>query len=423
MQVVTSHLKAVDPEVYDAIRREEARQAGHLELIASENWTSPAVREAVGSVMTDKYAEGYPGHRYYGGCEFVDVVEQLAIDRVKRLFGAAYANVQPHAGAPANTAVYLAALKPGDRILGMDLAHGGHLTHGSAVNLSGQLYQVAHYGVSPRDHRLDMDAVRDIARRFRPQLIVAGASAYPRQIDFRAFRHIADEVGALLMVDMAHIAGLVAAGLHPNPVEVADFVTSTTHKTLRGPRGGFILAKPEWGKAIDKAVFPGLQGGPLMNLIAGKAVAFGEALQPAFRRYQEQVVQNAARLARGLMERGLPLISGGTDNHLMLVNVKAVGITGKEAQDRLDWVGITVNKNTIPFETEKPTVASGIRIGTPQVTTRGMGLEEMDELADIIAGVIKAPPSFDPAPYRARVKSLCRRFPLPGIDPEEPWAD
>jgi glycine hydroxymethyltransferase len=418
MQVVTSHLKEADPEVYAAIRNEEARQANHLELIASENWTSVAVREAVGSVMTDKYAEGYPGRRYYGGCEFVDVVESLALERVKQLFGAEYANVQPHAGAPANTAVYLACLKPGDRILGMNLAHGGHLTHGSPVNISGQLYEVAHYGVSPRDHRIDFDQVRELAHQFRPRLIVAGASAYPRQIDFAAFRAIADEVDALFMVDMAHIAGLVAAGLHPNPVPWADFVTSTTHKTLRGPRGGFILSTNEWAKELDKAVFPGLQGGPLMNLIAGKAVAFGEALRPEFRRYQEQVVANAARLASRLMERGMTLVSGGTDNHLMLVNVKAIGITGKEAQDRLGRVGITVNKNTIPFETEKPTVTSGIRIGTPQVTTRGMGLEEMDELADIIAGVLLAPPDFDPAPFKARVLGLCRRFPLPGINPE-----
>lgn len=418
MQVVTSHLKEADPEVYAAIRNEEARQANHLELIASENWTSVAVREAVGSVMTDKYAEGYPGRRYYGGCEFVDVVESLAIERVKQLFGAEYANVQPHAGAPANTAVYLACLKPGDRILGMNLAHGGHLTHGSPVNVSGQLYEVAHYGVSPRDHRIDLDQVRELAHQFRPRLIVAGASAYPRQIDFAAFRAIADEVDALFMVDMAHIAGLVAAGLHPNPVPWADFVTSTTHKTLRGPRGGFILSTQDWAKELDKAVFPGLQGGPLMNLIAGKAVAFGEALRPEFRRYQEQVVKNAARLASRLMERGMTLVSGGTDNHLMLVNVKAIGITGKEAQDRLGMVGITVNKNTIPFETEKPTVTSGIRIGTPQVTTRGMGLEEMDELADIIAGVLLAPPDFDPDPFKARVLSLCRRFPLPGINPE-----
>ncbi|PSR33329.1 MAG: serine hydroxymethyltransferase [Sulfobacillus benefaciens] len=412
-----STLQQVDPDVYQAIQNEERRQALHLELIASENWTSPAVREAVGSVMTDKYAEGYPSHRYYGGCEYVDVVETLARDRVKELFGAEYANVQPHAGAPANLAVYFTALKPGDRILGMNLTHGGHLTHGSPVNFSGQLYSVHSYGVDATSERLDMDAVREAALQSRPQMIVAGASAYPRQLDFPAFASIAREVGALLMVDMAHIAGLVAAGLHPSPVGHADFVTSTTHKTLRGPRGGFILTNAEWGKKVDKVVFPGLQGGPLMNLIAGKAVAFGEALTPEFRQYQARVVANARRLAEQLSARGLRLVSGGTDNHLMLVDVKYSGLTGSEAQRRLAAIGITVNKNTIPNETEKPTVTSGIRIGTPQVTTRGFGLEEMDQLAEIIAQVIQGPKDFDPQPLANRVETLARAFPLPGLEP------
>ncbi len=410
-------LQHVDPDVYQAIQNEERRQALHLELIASENWTSPAVREAVGSVMTDKYAEGYPAHRYYGGCEYVDVVETLARDRVKELFGAEHANVQPHAGAPANLAVYFAALKPGDRILGMNLTHGGHLTHGSPVNFSGQLYAVHSYGVDATSERLDMDAVRQVALESRPHMIVAGASAYPRQLDFPAFASIAREVGALLMVDMAHIAGLVAAGLHPTPVGHADFVTSTTHKTLRGPRGGFILTNAEWGKKVDKVVFPGLQGGPLMNLIAGKAVAFGEALTQEFRQYQARVVANAHRLAEQLAGRGLRLVSGGTDNHLILVDVKHSGLTGSEAQRRLAAIGITVNKNTIPNETEKPTVASGIRIGTPQVTTRGFGLEEMDQLADIISHVIQGPKEFEPDSLAQRVEELARAYPLPGLDP------
>ncbi|MCL5971619.1 MAG: serine hydroxymethyltransferase [Firmicutes bacterium] len=412
-----SILQHVDPDVYQAIENEERRQALHLELIASENWTSPAVREAVGSVMTDKYAEGYPAHRYYGGCEYVDVVETLARDRVKALFGAEHANVQPHAGAPANLAVYFTAVKPGDRILGMNLTHGGHLTHGSPVNFSGQLYSVHSYGVDASSERLDMDAVREAALEFHPQMIVAGASAYPRQLDFPAFASIAREVGALLMVDMAHIAGLVAAGLHPTPVGHAHFVTSTTHKTLRGPRGGFILTNAEWGKKVDKVVFPGLQGGPLMNLIAGKAVAFGEALTPEFRQYQVRVVANAQRLAEQLTARGLRLVSGGTDTHLILVDVKYSGLTGSEAQRRLAAIGITVNKNTIPNETEKPTVASGIRIGTPQVTTRGFGLEEMDQLAEIIAQVIQGPKEFDPEPLANRVETLARAYPLPGLEP------
>ncbi len=411
-----SMLERVDPAVYAAIRAEEDRQRHHLELIASENWTSPAVREAVGSVMTDKYAEGYPGRRYYGGCENVDVVEDLARERAKALFGAEHANVQPHAGAPANLGVYLSVLKPGDTILGLELSHGGHLTHGSPVSVTGQLYHAEHYQVDRATERLDMDQVRERARLCRPRLIIAGASAYPRAWDFAAFRAIADEVGALLMVDMAHVAGLVAAGLHANPVPHSHFVTSTTHKTLRGPRGGFILTTREWAKAIDKTLFPGLQGGPLMHAIAGKAVAFHEAGQPAFRQYQERVIANAARLAAELQNRGLRLVSGGTDNHLMLIDVKSSGITGKEAQSRLASVGITVNKNTIPFDEEKPTVTSGIRIGTPQVTTRGLGLDAMNELADIIASVVKAPAGQDLSPYADRVRQLTLAYPLPGLE-------
>lgn len=408
-------LASTDPAVFQAIRAEEFRQQSHLELIASENWTSPAVREAVGSVMTDKYAEGYPGRRYYGGCENVDTVEDLARARLLELFGGDHANVQPHAGAPANLAVYLTALKPGDTILGLELSHGGHLTHGSPVSISGQLYHAEHYQVDRETERLDMDQVRDKARAVRPQLIVAGASAYPRTWDFAAFRAIADEVGALLMVDMAHVAGLVAAALHPNPVPWSHFVTSTTHKTLRGPRGGVIITTHEWAKAIDKTVFPGLQGGPLMHVIAGKAVAFHEALQPSFRDYQQQVLANAERLATGLSSRGLRLVSGGTDNHLMLVDVKASGITGKEAQARLAEVGITVNKNTIPFDLEKPTVTSGVRLGTPQVTTRGLRGADMEELADIIARAIQAPHGGDLSPLAARVKALADSHPLPGL--------
>lgn len=408
-------LQSRDTAVFEAIKAEERRQQSHLELIASENWTSAAVREAVGSVMTDKYAEGYPGRRYYGGCEHVDTVEALACERVKTLFDAEHANVQPHAGAPANLAVYLTVLKPGDTILGLELSHGGHLTHGSPVSVSGQLYHAEHYQVDPATERLDLDQVRERARAVHPRLIVAGASAYPRTWDFPAFRAIADEVGALLMVDMAHFAGLVAVGLHPNPVPHSHFVTSTTHKTLRGPRGGFILTGPQWAKAIDKTVFPGLQGGPLMHIIAGKAVAFYEAMQPAFYSYQSQVVANAQRLAQGLMGRGLRLVSGGTDNHLLLVDVMASGISGKEAQDRLALVGITVNKNTIPFDRQKPTVTSGVRLGTPQVTTRGLREEDMDELADIIAAVVKAPTNADLEGYGRRVEALARAHPLPGL--------
>ena len=408
-------VKTVDPAVYEAIRQEEARQQGHLELIASENWTSLAVRQAVGSVMTDKYAEGYPGRRYYGGCEYMDVVESLAQQRLKEIFHAEYVNVQPHSGASANTAVYFAALKHGDRILGMDLSHGGHLTHGSPANLSGKFYEVRHYGVERESERIDMETVRHLAKEFQPHMIVVGASAYPRVINFPAFYQIAQEVGALVMVDMAHIAGLVAADLHPTPVGFADFVTSTTHKTLRGPRGGFILSGADWGPKLDKSVFPGLQGGPLMNIIAGKAVAFSEALTLNFRAYQAQVVDNARVLAEELIGRGLRLVSGGTDNHLLLIDVKHSGLTGKVAQERLSSVGITVNKNTIPFETEKPTVASGIRLGTPQVTTRGLGKEQMTELAEVVSAVLLAPNGFDPSAYLQRIEALAREFPLPGI--------
>lgn len=411
-----SPLESADRAVFQAIQEEQKRQQQHLELIASENWTSAAVRQAVGSVMTDKYAEGYPGKRYYGGCENVDTVEDLARERVKTLFGAAHANVQPHAGAPANLAVYLTVLKPGDTILGLELSHGGHLTHGSPVSISGQLYHAEHYQVDRATERIDMDQVRQRARDVRPKLIVAGASAYPRSWDFAAFRAIADEVDALLMVDMAHFAGLVAADLHANPVPYSDFVTSTTHKTLRGPRGGFILTTEAWARAIDKTVFPGLQGGPLMHVIAGKAVAFHEAMQPDFQRYQTQVVANAKRLALGLAEHGLRLVSGGTDNHLMLVDVKASGITGKEAQARLAAVGITVNKNTIPFDQEKPMVTSGVRLGTPQVTTRGLIESDMDELADIIAGVIQSDPGQPLDSFAGRSAALAAAHPLPGLE-------
>lgn len=408
-------LEAQDPAIFQAIRAEESRQQQHLELIASENWTSAAVRQAVGSVMTDKYAEGYPGRRYYGGCDQVDVVEDLARERVKALFGADHANVQPHAGASANLAVYLTVLKPGDTILGLELSHGGHLTHGSPVSISGQLYHAEHYQVDPATERIDMDHVRARALAVRPRLIVAGASAYPRSWDFSAFRAIADEVGALLMVDMAHFAGLVAADLHSNPVPFSDFVTSTTHKTLRGPRGGFILTGKEYARAVDKTVFPGLQGGPLMHSIAGKAVAFHEAMQPSFKDYQMQVLRNARRLAAALTSRGLRLVSGGTDNHLLLIDVKASGITGNEAQERLAQVGITVNKNTIPFDREKPTVTSGIRIGTPQVTTRGLVESDMDELGHIIAGAIGSEAGQSLQDLAKRVQDLAGRHPLPGV--------
>lgn len=374
----------VDPEIAKAIDEEVNRQRNKIELIASENFVSQAVIEAMGTPLTNKYAEGYPGKRYYGGCECVDIVEQLAIDRAKKIYGADHANVQPHSGAQANMAVFFAVLEPGDTFLGMNLAHGGHLSHGMAINMSGKYFKAVPYGVRKEDCRIDYDELRKIAKENGPKLIVAGASAYPRIIDFKAFREIADEVGALLMVDMAHIAGLVAAGLHPNPVPYAQFVTTTTHKTLRGPRGGMILCKEEYAKAIDKAVFPGIQGGPLMHVIAAKAVSFKEVLSDEFKSYQTQIVKNANALANALMENGFKLVSNGTDNHLMLVDLSNIGITGKDAQYKLDEVFITTNKNGIPFDTQSPFVTSGIRIGTPAVTARGMKEDDMVEIADLI---------------------------------------
>jgi len=407
------HLSVVDPEILDVLNRERARQEQHLELIASENFVSPAVLEAQGSVLTNKYAEGYPGKRYYGGCHEVDVAENLARDRATALFGADHANVQPHSGASANLAVYLATLKPGDKVLGMNLSHGGHLTHGSPVNISGLYYQFFAYGVDADSGRIDYGEVARIAREVKPRLIVAGASAYPYTLDFARFREIADEVGAYLMVDMAHIAGLVAAGLHPNPVPYADFVTTTTHKTLRGPRGGMILCKAEHAKAIDKAVFPGLQGGPLMHVIAAKAVALKEASQPAFKKYAAQVIANAKALAATLTENGLTLSGGGTDTHLMLVDLRNIGITGKSRKELLDEVGIAVNKNTIPFDPASPFITSGIRIGTAAVTTRNMGEAEMAVIGKLIADVLKNPEDKDiQAEAKEKVADLCRRYPL-----------
>ena len=378
------NIKNVDLELANAMEKELSRQRGNIELIASENIVSKAVLEAMGSILTNKYAEGYPDHRYYGGCEYVDIVEELARDRAKKLFGAEHANVQPHSGAQANMAVYFAMLNAGDTVLGMDLSHGGHLTHGSKVNTSGKLYNFVSYGINPDTYMIDYDEVRKIALETKPKLIVAGASAYPRVIDFKKFREIADEVGAYLMVDMAHIAGLVACGLHPNPVPYAHFVTTTTHKTLRGPRGGMILCKEEFAKKIDKAIFPGVQGGPLMHVIAGKAVAFKEALEPEFKVYQEQIIKNAKVLADELLNRGYKLLTGGTDNHLMLLDLRGTGVTGRDAEVNLDKVRITVNKNSIPFDTESPTVTSGVRIGTPAVTTRGMKETEMKKIAECI---------------------------------------
>lgn len=407
------HLSKSDEQVFQAIQKELGRQRSKIELIASENFVSEAVMEAQGSVLTNKYAEGYPGRRYYGGCEYVDVVEDLARERAKQIFGAEYVNVQPHSGAQANMAVYFTVLEQGDTVLGMNLSHGGHLTHGSPVNFSGIQYNFVEYGVDQTTHRIDYDDVRAKAREHKPKLIVAGASAYPREIDFAKFREIADEVGAYLMVDMAHIAGLVAAGLHQNPVPYADFVTTTTHKTLRGPRGGMILCKEEFGKKIDKSIFPGIQGGPLIHVIAAKAVAFGEALQDSFKDYARQIVANAKRLAEGLQKEGLTLISGGTDNHLLLVDVKSLGLTGKVAEHVLDEIGITVNKNTIPFDQESPFVTSGIRIGTAAVTSRGFGLEEMDEIASIISFTLKNhEDEAKLAEARERVNALTEKFPL-----------
>lgn len=403
-----------DREIYDAIVNEQKRQHTTLELIASENFVSKEVLEAMGSELTNKYAEGYPGKRYYGGCEYVDVVERLAIDRLTQLFGSRFANVQPHSGAQANMAVYFSLLQPGDTIMGMNLSHGGHLTHGSPVSISGKWFKVAHYGVREDTHLIDYDEVELIAKRERPKLIIAGASAYPRIIDFVKFREIADKVGAWFMVDMAHIAGLVAAGLHPSPIPCADVVTSTTHKTLRGPRGGFILTNDEeLHKGINKAVFPGIQGGPLMHVIAAKAVAFKEALQPSFREYAAQVVKNAAELAKTLKQEGAALVSGGTDNHLILIDVRPWGLTGKEAERLLEEAGITVNKNTIPYDPASPFVTSGIRIGTAAVTTRGMKGKEMQVIGRSIAAVLKSKGAPDVIRrIRNDVRQLCESFPL-----------
>ena len=404
-------IKNVDPAVADAINAELTRQRNNIELIASENFVSKAVMAAMGSPLTNKYAEGYPGKRYYGGCEKVDIVEDIARERACKLFGAEHANVQPHSGAQANMAVFFAVLKPGDTVLGMNLAHGGHLTHGSPVNMSGKQYNVIPYGVKENDGTIDYEEVRRLAHEHKPKLIIAGASAYSRIIDFKFFSDVAKEVGAYLMVDMAHIAGLVAAGLHPNPVPYADFVTTTTHKTLRGPRGGLILCKEEYAKIIDKAVFPGIQGGPLMHVIAAKAVCLGEALKPEFKEYAKQVVANAKVLSERLIENGFNIVSGGTDNHLMLVDLRPMHITGKELEHDLDEVGVTCNKNAIPFDPEKPGIASGIRLGTPAVTTRGMVEEDMVEIADIIALVAKDYEG-NKAEARERVKKLVAKYPL-----------
>ncbi|SOC42709.1 serine hydroxymethyltransferase [Salinicoccus kekensis] len=384
-----SHIKSQDSKLFEAIESEFNRQDKNIELIASENFVSKAVLEAQGSILTNKYAEGYPNKRYYGGCEHVDVVEDLARDRLKEIFGAEYVNVQPHSGSQANMGVYFSILEPGDKVLGMNLSHGGHLTHGSPVNFSGTMYEFSEYGVKEDDETIDYDVVMEIAKKEQPKLIIAGASAYSRKIDFAKFREIADEVGAYFMVDMAHIAGLVAAGLHPNPVPHADFVTSTTHKTLRGPRGGIILAKEKYAKSLNKIIFPGIQGGPLMHIIAAKAVAFGEAQQDGFKEYQQQVIKNAQTLAKGLTEGGLRIVSGGTDNHIVLVDVKSFELTGKQAEEALDEIGITVNKNTIPFDTESPFVTSGVRLGTPAMTTRGFKEKEMEKVAELMVETLK----------------------------------
>ncbi|MBO1511961.1 serine hydroxymethyltransferase [Metabacillus bambusae] len=407
------HLPEQDAKIFEAIQLERTRQEAKIELIASENFVSEAVMEAQGSVLTNKYAEGYPGRRYYGGCEHVDVVEDIARDRAKEIFGAEYVNVQPHSGAQANMGVYFTILEQGDTVLGMNLSHGGHLTHGSPVNFSGVQYNFIEYGVDEKTHLINYDDVLEKARTHKPKLIVAGASAYPRAIDFKRFREIADEVGAYFMVDMAHIAGLVAAGLHQNPVPYADFVTTTTHKTLRGPRGGMILCKEEFGKKIDKSIFPGIQGGPLMHVIAAKAVSFGEALQDDFKTYAQNIIDNAKRLAEKLQSEGLTLVSGGTDNHLLLVDVRSLQLTGKVAEHVLDEIGVTVNKNTIPFETESPFVTSGVRIGTAAVTSRGFGVEEMDEIGSIIAFALKNHEDATKlAEAKQRVENLTSKFPL-----------
>lgn len=405
-------LKRLDPETYEAIREELIRQQTTLELIPSENIVSDPVLEAAGTCLTNKYAEGYPGRRYYGGCQFVDKVETLAIDRARQLFGAEHANVQPHSGSQANMGVYFSQLEPGDTILGMNLSHGGHLTHGSPINFSGLFYKVIAYGVRKDNQRIDYDEVRDLALKHRPKMIIAGASAYPRQIDFETFGKIANEAGALFLCDMAHIAGLVAAGEHPNPVPFSDFVTSTTHKTLRGPRGGFILCKERYRKIINSRICPGIQGGPLMHIIAAKAVAFKEAMTNEFKGYQKRIIQNAKALAGFLMDEGFHLVSGGTDNHLLLIDLRNKGLTGKVAQERLDAVGLTVNKNTVPFETESPMVTSGIRLGTPSVTTRGLGVEEMKWLGSAISQVLHTTETAVWEKVSREVKDICRRFPM-----------
>ncbi|OBQ04392.1 MAG: serine hydroxymethyltransferase [Anabaena sp. LE011-02] len=407
-------LKNCDPAINELINQELQRQRDHLELIASENFTSAAVLAAQGSVLTNKYAEGLPGKRYYGGCEFVDKIEQIAIDRAKQLFGAAHANVQPHSGAQANFAVFLTLLQPGDTIMGMDLSHGGHLTHGSPVNVSGKWFQVRHYGVSKETEQLDYDQIRDLAIKERPKLLICGYSAYPRIIDFQKFRSIADEVGAYLLADIAHIAGLVATGHHPNPLPYCDVVTTTTHKTLRGPRGGLILTRDaELGKKLDKSVFPGTQGGPLEHVIAGKAVAFGEALKPEFTTYSGQVIENARALATQLQNRGFKLVSNGTDNHLMLVDLRSIAMTGKKGDQLVSTVNITANKNTVPFDTESPFVTSGLRLGSPAMTTRGLGVAEFTEIGNIIADRLLSPDADTVTKdCLMRVAALCDRFPL-----------
>jgi glycine hydroxymethyltransferase len=410
-----NYIERQDPEVWATIAGEIDRQRNGLEMIASENYASPAVMQAVGSVLTNKYAEGYPAHRYYGGCQFVDAAENLARDRLKQIFGAAHANVQPHSGAQANTAVYLSALQPGDVVLGLDLAHGGHLTHGMKLNISGKLYHFYSYGVRADTNRIDFDQVAALAREHKPKMIVAGASAYPREIPHGKFAEICREVGAKLFVDMAHYAGLVATRLHDDPVPVADYVSSTTHKTLRGPRGGLILCKEAYAKEIDRAVFPGIQGGPLMHVIAGKAVCFGEALTPGYKQYIRQVVDNAKTLAEVFMAGGIKLVSGGTDNHLILADVTPLGTTGRQAEEALDRCGITINKNMIPFDQRKPMDPSGVRIGTPALTTRGMGCDEMRSIGGWILEVLRAPADAELAcRVRGRVLELCRQFPVPG---------
>ena len=412
-EVTMSYVKQQDPKVQEMIELELGRQRNKLEMIASENFVSQAVMEAQGSVLTNKYAEGYPHKRYYGGCEYVDMVEELAIERAKQLFGAEHINVQPHSGSQANFGVYFALLEPGDTIMGMNLSHGGHLTHGSPVNVSGKYFNIIPYGVDAETGRIDYDEMRKIAQEHKPKMIIGGGSAYSRQIDFKTMADIAHEVGAIFMVDMAHFAGLVAAGLHPNPVEYADIVTTTTHKTLRGPRGGMIMCKEEYAKAIDKSIFPGIQGGPLMHVIAAKAVAFGEALQPEFKEYAKQVIVNAQTLADALQEEGFTIVSGGTDTHVLLVDLRTVGLTGKVAEHVLDEVGITCNKNTIPFDPESPFVTSGIRLGTPALTTRGLHAEDMKEIASIISLVLKQPEDTAVlAEAKQRVAALCEKYPM-----------